>query len=131
MSAPLFRQMDIPRVGTAAAGANEIARYGVNNLPCKLVVEAIKFVPDTAVTADDANNGVLTIKIGATTIATLTTNAAQGNLVAGTVYAITPSASGADLEIDVGESFSATKTYGGTGAVLSGIVSFRCSEIRS
>jgi hypothetical protein len=123
--------MDIPRVGTAAAGADEIARIGVNHLPFKLFVESIKFVPDTAVTASDANNGTLTIKIGATTIATFVTNVAQGNLVAGTVYTITPSASGADLEISVNEAFSAAKTYTGSGAVLSGIVSFQCSELRS
>jgi hypothetical protein len=127
----VYHQLDIPRVGTAAAGANEIARYGVNALPVKLQLVTLRFVPDTAVTADDVNNGVLTVKIGATTIATLTTNLAQGNLAAGTVYEITPSASGADLEVDVAEAVSATKTYGGTGAVLSGIVSMLCQEVRS
>lgn len=131
MSAPTYHQIDCPKIGSAAAGANEIARYGINALPTKLLIERVVFVPDTAVTADDTNNGVLTIKAGATTIATMTTNAAQGNLVAGTVYTLTLSASGADLELDPLETVSVAKTYGGTGAVLSGLVSVRCSELRS
>ena len=131
MSAPVFHQIDCPKIGSAAAGANEIARYGVNASPNKLLVERVVFVPDTAVTADASNTGTLTIKIGATTIATLVTDVAQGNLVAGTVYTLTLSAAGADLEIDSLESVSVTKTYANSGAVLSGAVSFRCSEIRS
>lgn len=130
MSAPVFHQIDCPKIGSAAAGANEIARYGVNALPVKLKTEAVYFIPDTAVTADASNTGTITVKIGATTIATLTTNVAQGDLVAGTVYTLTLSGTGADLEIDSGEAVSVTKTYASSGAVMSGIVSFRCSEIR-
>ena len=130
MSAPAYHQLDV-KIGTAAAGANEPARYVNNTRPTKLFTESVCFVPDTAVTADDTNNGVITVKIGATTIATMTTNAAQGNLVAGTRYALTLSGTGADLEIDSLESVSVTKTYGGTGAVMSGVVSFSASEQRS
>lgn len=131
MSSPVFHQIDCPKIGSAAAGANEIARYGLNTMPTKLKVEAVYFTPDTAVTADDTNNGILTIKAGATTIATLTTNLAQGNLVAGTVYTLTLSGSGANLEVDSLETVSVAKTYGGTGAVMSGVVSFSVSELRS
>jgi len=130
MSAPVFHQIDCPKIGSAAAGANEVARYGINSQPGKALVEKVMFVPDTAVTADDTNNGVLTIKVGATTIGTLTTNLAHGNLVAGTAYSVTLTASGADLEVDALETVSVTKTFAGSGAVLSGVVSFRCSEIR-
>lgn len=128
MSSPMYHQLDLPRVGTAGAGANEIARYGVNNLPGRVLLASLVFVPDTAVTADDTNNGVLTVKIGATTIATMTTNAAQGNLVAGTPVALTMSG---DLTVDSGGVISVTKTYGGTGAALSGIVSARAIEMRA
>ncbi|MEN9814122.1 MAG: hypothetical protein RLZZ412_104 [Verrucomicrobiota bacterium] len=130
MSAPVFHQIDCPKIGSAAAGANEVARYGVNAQPVKVVVASVYFVPDTAVTADDTNNGVITIKAGATTIAALTTDLAQGNLAAGTVYTLTLSGSGADLEVDAGETVSVTKTYAGTGAVMSGLVSLRCAEMR-
>lgn len=130
MSAPSFDQIDI-KIGTAAAGANEIPRYVPNTKPIKLFTESVCFVPDTAVTAADANSGTITVKIGATTIATMTTNLAQGDLVAGTRYALTLSASGADLEIDSLESVSVTKTYTGSGAVMSGVVSFSVSELRS
>lgn len=131
MSSPHFHTLVTPSVGTAAAGANEAAACGMNHLPVKLVVEDCKFVCRTAVTADAANTGILTVKIGATTIGTLTTNLAQGDLVAGTAYTIALTASGEDLIVDVNEVFSVTKTYGGTGAVMVGIVSLRCSEIRS
>ncbi len=131
MSAPHFHPRVTPPIGTAAAGANEAAACGMNHLPVKLVVEDVKFVCRTAVTADASNNGVLTVKIGATTIGTLTTNVAQGDLVAGTAYTIALTASGEDLIVDVNEVFSVTKTYGGTGAVMAGIVSLQCSEIRS
>jgi hypothetical protein len=130
MSAPLYHQIDI-KIGTAAAGANEVARYVNNTRPTKLFTESVCFVPDTAVTAADANSGTITVKIGATTISTLTTNLAQGDLVAGTRYALTLSASGADLEVDSLESVSVTKTYTGSGAVMSGVVSFSVTEIRS
>jgi hypothetical protein len=79
MSAPSYKTISVPRVGTAAAGADEIARYGINEGPNKVVLTSLTFTPDTAVTANDTNNGTLTVKIGATTIATLTTNVAQGN----------------------------------------------------
>ena len=128
MSAPSFKTISVPRVGTAAAGADEIARYGINDGPNKVVLTGLSFVPDTAVTASDTNYGVLTIKIGATTIATLTTNVAQGNLVAGTPVSLTMSG---DLTMAVGAVLSATKTYAGTGAVLSGIVAAQALEIRS
>jgi hypothetical protein len=131
MSSPQYYTLVTPPVGSAAAGANEAARLGMNHLPVKLVVEDCKFVCGAAVTAADANNGVLTVKIGATTIGTLTTDLAQGDLVAGTAYTIALSASGEDLVVDVNEVYSVTKTYNGTGAVMSGIVSLRCSEIRS
>lgn len=131
MSAPVYHQIDCPKIGSAAAGANEVARYGVNTLPVKLLVERVTFVPDTAVTADASNTGTLTIKAGATTIATLTTDLAQGNLVAGTVYSLTLTGTGADLEVSPLETVSVAKTYASSGAVLSGLVSFLCSELRS
>jgi hypothetical protein len=131
MSAPVYHQIDCPKIGSAAAGANEVARYGVNTLPVKLLIERVTFVPDTAVTADASNTGTLTIKAGDTTIATLTTNVAQGNLVAGTVYSLTLTGSGTDLEVSPLETVSVAKTFANTGAVLSGLVSFSCTEIRS
>lgn len=128
----MFRdKFPLPKIGSAAAGANEPARFATNVLLSKLLVEKIVFTPDTAVTADASNKGILTIKIGATTIATMTTDLAQGDLVAGTVYDIPLTASGADLEIDSLEAVSVTKTYGGTGAVMSGMVELRVSDIRS
>ena len=128
MSVPSFKTISVPRVGTAAAGADEIARYGINDGPHKVVLTALSFVPDTAVSANDTNNGTLTIKIGATTIATLVTNIAGGSLVAGTPVSLTMSG---DLTMDVGDVLSATKTYAGSGAVLSGIVVAQALEIRS
>jgi hypothetical protein len=128
MSAPSYKTISVPRVGTAAAGADEIARYGINEGPNKVVLTSLTFTPDTAVTANDTNNGTLTVKIGATTIATLTTNVAQGNLVAGTPVSLTMSG---DVTMKVSDVLSATKTYAGSGAVLSGIVVAQALEIRS
>jgi hypothetical protein len=127
MSQPTYQTITLPRVGTAAAGADEIARIGVNASPIRLVLTELSFVPDTAVTANDTNNGTLTVKIGATTIATLTTNVAQGNLVAGTPVKLTMSG---DLTVAAGAVLSVTKTYAGSGAVLSGIVVAQALEIR-
>jgi hypothetical protein len=128
MSAPSYKTITVPRVGTAAAGADEIARYGVNDGPNKVVLTALSFVPDVAVTASDTNYGTLTIKIGATTIATLVTDVAGGSLVAGTPVELTMSG---DLTMAEGEVLGATKTYAGSGAVLSGIVVAQALEIRS
>jgi hypothetical protein len=127
MSQPTYQVITLPRVGTAAAGADEIARIGVNASPIRLVLTKLSFVPDTAVTANDTNSGTLTVKIGATTIATLTTNVAQGNLVAGTPVTLTMSG---DLTVAAGAVLSVTKTYAGSGAVLSGIVVAQALEIR-
>ena len=127
MSQPTYQVITLPRVGTAAAGADEIARIGVNASPIRLVLTGLIFVPDTAVTANDTNNGTLTVKIGATTIATLVTNAAQGNLVAGTPVALAMSG---NLTVAAGAVLSVTKTYAGSGAVLSGIVVAQALEIR-
>jgi len=127
MSQPTYQVITLPRVGTAAAGADEIARIGINASPIRLVLTDLEFVPDTAVTASDTNNGTLTVKIGATTIATLVTNVARGNLVAGTPVTLTMSG---DLTVASGAVMSVTKTYAGSGAVLSGIVVAQGLEIR-
>jgi hypothetical protein len=128
MSSPTYHVLTLPRVGSAAAGANEIARIGMNALPCKLFVTSVSFVADTAVTADDTNYGVLTVKIGSTTIGTLTTNLAQGNIAAGDVVDLTISG---DLSLASGGVMSVTKTYAGSGAALSGVVAVQCIEMRA
>lgn len=128
MSEPSYQVITLPRVGTAAAGADEIARIGINASPTKLLLTSLIFLPDTAVSASDTNNGILTVKINATTIATLTTNVAQGNLVAGTAVSLTIDNG---LTMAPGDRISATKTYAGSGAVLSGIVVAQALEIRS
>lgn len=128
MSSPSYQVIALPRVGTAAAGADEIARYGVNASPVSVVLTSLSFVADTAVTANDTNYGVLTVKIAGTTIATLTTNVAQGNIAAGDVVDLTMSG---NLTMAPGDVISVTKTYAGTGAALSGIVVAQALEIRS
>ena len=128
MSSPTYHVLTLPRVGTAAAGAAEIARIGMNALPGKLFITSLVFVPDTAVTADDTNYATLTFAIGSTTIGTLVTNLAQGDLVAGTPVAITLSG---DLTVAAGAIVKVTKTYAGTGAVMSGVALAQCIEMRA
>lgn len=138
MSTPGFHVIKCDKVGTAAAGATEIARVGVNPLPMKLLLQKAVLVLDTAVTASDSNYATLLVKIGSTTIATITTETSgtggTGDIAAGASYDIAAfiTATGADLEIDVGESFSVTKSaYTGTGAVISGHLSISAIELRS
>lgn len=138
MSTPGFHVIKCDKVGTAAAGATEIARVGTNPLPMKLLLQKAVLVLDTAVTASDANYATLLVKIGSTTIATITTqttgSGGTGDIAAGAAYDIAAfiTATGADLEIDVGKSFSVTKSaYTGSGAVISGHLSISAIEIRS
>jgi hypothetical protein len=127
MSVPSLRSLTLPKIGSAAAGADEIARIARNDFPFRLAVESVYFTPEAAVTASDTNNATLTIKIGSTTIGTLVTNVAQGDLVAGTPVKI--SVSGI-LTIQPGAVMSVTKTYAGSGAAMIGTVSALVSEAR-
>lgn len=138
MSTPGFHVLKCDKVGSAAAGATEIARVGVNPLPIKLLLQKAYLVLDTAVTASDTNYATLLVKIGSTTIATITTqttgSGGTGDIAAGAVYDIAAfiTATGADLEIAVGEAFSVTKSaYAGSGAVISGHLSISAIELRS
>ena len=74
MSSPVFHQIDMPKLGSAAAGATEIGRATCNALPVKLLVTKLLFTPDTAITASASVYATVVVKIGATTIATITTD---------------------------------------------------------
>lgn len=138
MSTPGFHVIKCDKVGTAAAGATEIARVGTNPLPMKLLLQKAVLVLDTAVTASDSNYATLLVKIGSTTIATITTETSAtggtGDIAAGASYNIASfiTATGADLEIGIDESISLTKSaYTGSGAVISGHLSISAIELRS
>lgn len=128
MSAPSLRSLFLPKIGSAAAGADEIARIARNDFPFRLAIESVYFTPEAAVTASDTNFATLTIKIGSTTIGTLTTEVATGDLVAGTPIQIDVSGI---LTIDSGAVVSVTKTYSGSGAAMIGTVSMLVSEARN
>lgn len=138
MYANTFHQIDLPKLGSAAAGATEIARASCNALPVKLRVTKLLFTPDTAITASAAVYATIVVKIGATTIATITTNTTAnggtGDMAAATCYDLSAfiSATGADLQIDSLEAVGAAKTaYESTGTVISGVFSLQTVEQRS
>ena len=128
MSTPSLRSLILPKIGSAAAGADEIARIARNDFPFRLAIESVYFTPEAAVTANDTNFATLTIKNGSTTIGTLTTEVATGNLVAGTPIQIDVSGI---LTIEPEDVVSVTKTYDGSGAAMIGTVSMLVSETRN
>lgn len=128
MSNPSMHSLILPKIGSAAAGADEIARIARNDFPFGLAIQSVYFTPEAAVTANDTNFATLTIKIGATTIGTLTTEVATGNLVAGTPIEIDVSG---NLTITPGAVASVTKTYAGSGAAMIGTVSMLAIESRN
>lgn len=127
MSTPSLRSLTLPKIGSAAAGADEIARIARNDFPFRLAIESVYFTPEAAVSANDTNNATLTISIGSTAIGTLVTNVAGGSLVVGTPVKI--SVSGI-LTIEPGAVVSVAKTYAGSGAAMIGTVSMLVSESR-
>lgn len=138
MYAPQYHQIDMPKLGSAAAGATEIGRATCNALPVKLLVTKLLFTPDTAITASASVYATVVVKIGATTIATITTdttaNGGTGDMSAATCYDLSAflSAAGADLQIDSLEAVNAAKTaYASTGTVVSGVFSLQTIEMRS
>lgn len=138
MYAPQYHQIDMPKLGSAAAGATEIGRATCNALPVKLLVTKLLFTPDIAITASASVYATIVVKVGATTIATITTdttaNGGTGDMSAATCYDLSAflSATGADLQIDSLEAVNAAKTaYASTGTVVSGVFSLQTIELRS
>lgn len=89
-----------------------------------ITITALEYVPNAAITADASNNAVITFSkrtsAGAsqTTLGTITTNLALGNLAAGQGAAATLTATTTDLQVAAGSSIGVANTKGGTGVVL-------------
>jgi hypothetical protein len=88
------------------------------------LVTGVRFVPTAALTADNANNAVITVRkrngAGGTavTLATITTDVASGDWVAFTPKALTPTATAADLIIRETDVITVEVAKGGTGVAL-------------
>lgn len=89
-----------------------------------ITLTAFVYIPNGTITADANNNAVITLSkrtsagLTQTTLATITTNLALGNLVAGQAAVGTLTAVSTDLPIAAGSSLAVTNAKGGTGVVL-------------
>lgn len=103
---------------------------------CKLV--GAKFVPATALAADNTNHQTVTLKKGAggTAIATFSTDANAGgtydniSLVKGTKQTITITGTGKDVEFAESDSLELVVAEGGTCAALDGCFVFTWQPVR-
>lgn len=88
-----------------------------------ITITAFAYIPNGTITADAANQVTFTLSkrtsAGATqtTLATITSNVALGNLVAGQPAVGTLSATTTDLQVAAGSSIAITTTKPGTGVV--------------
>lgn len=90
--------------------------YLYNPLGSKAVVSSITIVPAVSVSTHAANYITLTVKKGATTIATYTTNSSGGAaMTAGTPITMTISGTGLSLELAAGGVFEVAVAKAGTG----------------
>ncbi len=109
-------------VADGSAGAT--GTYWAVKVPWNVQILEVVVCPGGALTADNTNNAVLTLAkadgLGgaATTVATLTTNAASGNWVADTFKNFTLSATFANTLVNDGQILTLKKTVGGTGVVV-------------
>ena len=89
-----------------------------------ITITAFVYIPNGTITADANNNAVITLSKrtaaggSQTTLATITTNVALGNLVAGQAAVATLTATSTDLPVAAGSSIAVTNAKGGTGVVL-------------
>lgn len=89
-----------------------------------ITITVLYYVPNAAIVADAANNALITFSKrtaagGAqTTLGTITTNVALGNLAAGQPAAATLTATSDDLSVAAGSSIAVTNAKNGTGVAL-------------
>ncbi len=108
----------------ADAAASTTATYWAIKVPWNVRIIDVTVCPGGALTADNTNNAVLTLAKAngaggaATTVATLTTNAASGNWVADTFKSFTLATASADQLVNDGQILTLKKTVGGTGVVV-------------
>jgi hypothetical protein len=119
----LDEEWQMPKTAADGAAADAIAvRAGAFIAPYDCELVAAREVPGAVLTADNANNAVLTLNKadtagGApTAMAVLTTNVASGNWVARTVKNYTITA--ANRFVSKGQLVYLTQTKGGTGVVV-------------
>lgn len=105
--------------GAASTATAETAFF---QAPVDLVIEQVEFVPSAALTADNANNAVITVTrrnadgTGNVTVATVTTNVASGNWTQWVSKVLTLTAANAGLS--AGMILTLTIAKGGTGVVV-------------
>lgn len=89
-----------------------------------ITVTALEYVPNAAIVADAANNATITFTKrtaaggSLTTLGTITTNVALGNLAAGQGAPATLTATSDDLKVAAGSSIGVANTKAGTGVAL-------------
>ena len=90
----------------------------------KFRVTSVKYLPSAALTADNTNNAVLTLRrrdadgTNAVSVATITTNIASGNWVQWVAKALVLSGTAANLVLAEGQCLTLEITKGGTGVVV-------------
>lgn len=103
----------------ATAGTDET--FGIGEAQFDATVSEISIIPDGALTGDNTNNRVFTVRnagqngLGTTVIGTLTTNVAAGNWVAFDELFIPLSGTPANLLVAAGDVLQCVETHGGTG----------------
>lgn len=114
--------------------ADAMASTATTETPCfkarvALDIIEISVLPGAGLTADNANNAVITVQrrnadgTGAVTVATMTTNVASGNWTAWVSKLLTLTA--ANVRLTAGQILTINITKGGTGVVVP-ISHFRC-----
>ena len=89
----------------------------------KDVVKSVKLINGSALSGDDTNNRIVTLrKKGGNNVATITTNVASGGLVATTGKALTLATLEADLLLAAGDELEIDLAVNGTGAALTNAV---------
>src|SRR5262245_15966829 len=118
----VYKDACYPKQAADAAANTATAETVFFQAEVDLVIEQVEVVPSAALTADNANNAVITVQKrnadGSTnvTVATMTTNVASGNWTAFVAKALTLTASNAGLS--VGQILTFTITKGGTGVAV-------------
>ena len=116
---------------SVAAGTAE-ERFSVVPCPGEWKLDAVYFVPATAVTASDTNYLTISVKQGTTKLVTdRKTDVAGGGFTKGTAVELAiDNAAGKSLEFSQGDVIEVDKAETGTGAVLDGAFHFHLVKLR-
>lgn len=128
MNSDVF-QLDSPPVsGTDAVDTD----YAINNSGNKATIQRLYLIPSVSVSTHASNYITVTVKKGANTLATHTTNSSGGTaLTAGTPVELAITGTGLNLEIADGGAITVDVTKAGTGPAYALFVSAKMLAARN